>query len=96
LVDSFFQQRYNLGLAAFNGVTAFAAAMVVTKFRRRMMYLTCTISLLTVYIAWTIASERAVHSVKVNHDHPNEAPGIAVMIFIYLYAPAYNIGCTSF
>jgi len=68
--------------------------MLVTKFRRRAMYLTCTLSLLCVYISWTIASERAVHGK--NTGHPNEAAGIAVIFFIFAYAPAYNIGCKLF
>jgi len=88
--NSYFQQRLNLGLSAWNGVSAFIAAMLVTKFRRRAMYLTCTLSLLCVYISWTIASERAVHGKATGH--PNESAGIAVIFFIFAYAPAYNIG----
>lgn len=39
-------QRINLGSACWNLVCAFTIAMLVRRFRRRVMYLTCTVSLL--------------------------------------------------
>ncbi|KAH7103946.1 general substrate transporter [Auriculariales sp. MPI-PUGE-AT-0066] len=87
--DSLFQQRLNLGLSAWNGVAALLAALLVTKFKRRTMYLACTISLLCVYISWTISAERSVAGKA--HGGNNSA-NIAVIFFIFAYAPCYNIG----
>ena len=60
------------------------------KFRRRVMYMTCTLSLLTVYICWTVSMERTMTAEAAGS--PNEAAGVAVLVFIFLYSPAYNIG----
>ncbi|KZV99412.1 general substrate transporter [Exidia glandulosa HHB12029] len=88
--SSLFQQRLNLGLSAWQGVVAFIAAMLVTRFKRRAMYLTCTISLLLCYISWTISAERSVTAKDAGH--PNQSANIAVIFFIFAYSPCYNIG----
>lgn len=45
--------------------------------------------LLSVYVGWTI-------SMKVASTSENDAAGWAVIVFIFLYSPAYNIGKSSF
>ena len=64
--------------------------MLVTKFRRRVMYMACTISLLLCYIAWTVSMKYAMTA----HDAglKNTSAGIATIFFIYAYSPCYNIG----
>lgn len=78
--------RINLGLTCWGFVNASINAYVVPKyFRRRVAYLTCTIGLICVYCSWTIASAR--------YDVTKaESAGIAVIVFIFLYSPFYNIG----
>ncbi|KAH7102201.1 major facilitator superfamily domain-containing protein [Auriculariales sp. MPI-PUGE-AT-0066] len=88
--DSLFQQRLNLGLSAWYGVSALIAAMLVNRFKRRSMYLACTLSLLMCYISWTISAERSVAGK--NSGHPNGSANVAVIFFIFAYAPCYNIG----
>lgn len=78
--DSLFQQRLNLGLSAWGGVMAFCAAMLVTRFKRRQMYLACTISLMLCYISWTISAERSVTAKAAGH--PNGHANVAVIVFI--------------
>jgi len=85
-----FQQKLNIGLSVWAGLVAFIAALCVSRFRRRAMYLTCTISLLTVYISWTISAQRSVAGKLAGT--PNEAANIAVIFFIFAYSPCYNIG----
>jgi len=75
----------NLALTAWNIVNATILALTVTKFRRRTMYLTCTISLFFVFTGWTVASARYVQTGSIPASK-------AVLAFIFIYQPAYNIG----
>lgn len=88
--SSIFKQKLNVGLSCWNLVCAFTAAVLVTRFKRRTMYLTCTISLLLCYIAWTVSMEEAMKALAA--DSTNQAAGVATIFFIFMYAPCYNIG----
>ncbi|KAH0842411.1 hypothetical protein AYO21_10514 [Fonsecaea monophora] len=88
--DSIFKQKINLGNSCWSLVCAFTAAMLVTRFKRRTMYLTCTCSLLVVYICWTVTMQQSISAVDAGRT--NTAAGTATIFFIFLYAPCYNIG----
>ncbi|EXJ53588.1 uncharacterized protein A1O5_13155 [Cladophialophora psammophila CBS 110553] len=88
--DSIFKQKINLGNSCWSLVCAFTAAMLVTRFKRRTMYLACTCSLLVVYICWTVTMQQSIAAVEA--DRTNTAAGTATIFFIFLYAPCYNIG----
>lgn len=90
MTDKQDMQRINLGIAAWSLICGTVVALLVRRFRRRVMYLTCTISLMCVYIAWTVSMERAMHAVE--NDYTNNSASIATIFFIYAYSPAYNIG----
>lgn len=88
--DSEVKQKINLGNACWSLIAGFTVAMLVRTFRRRVMYLTCTISLLLCYIAWTISMERAV--VAKESGIQNQGAAVATIFFIFAYSPCYNIG----
>ncbi|ETI29288.1 hypothetical protein G647_01741 [Cladophialophora carrionii CBS 160.54] len=88
--ESIFKQKINLGNSCWSLVCAFTAAMLVTRFKRRTMYLACTCSLLVVYICWTITMQQSLAATAENRS--NAAAGAATIAFIFLYAPCYNIG----
>ncbi|KAF7557795.1 hypothetical protein G7Z17_g405 [Cylindrodendrum hubeiense] len=88
--DSVVKQKVNLVNACWSLVGALLVALLVRRFKRRTMYLVCVCALLTVYIAWTISMERAVTARDAGGE--NKAAGWAVIVFIFLYSPAYNIG----
>ncbi|KAK1490150.1 hypothetical protein CTAM01_10819 [Colletotrichum tamarilloi] len=90
LTDSTVKQKINLGIAGWSLVCGFTVAMLVRTFRRRVMYLACTISLLLCYISWTISMERAVHAL--DNDYKNQSASVATIFFIFMYSPCYNIG----
>ncbi|KAJ7174872.1 general substrate transporter [Mycena filopes] len=75
----------NLALTCWGLVNATILALTVTKFRRRTMYLTCTISLFLIFTGWTVASSRYVQT-------GSKSASKAVLAFIFLYSPAYNLG----
>ncbi|KAK5626696.1 hypothetical protein RRF57_002411 [Xylaria bambusicola] len=77
-------------IAATSLVSGTIASLLVKRFRRRIMYLACTCSLLIVYISWTISMKYAIDGK--NSGELNAAAGGAVLFFIFAYSPAYNIG----
>lgn len=83
--DSAFQSKINVATNCWALVNATAAALVVRRFPRRTMYLTCACSILLVYCGWTIAQERFLTTGAV-------AAGNAVLFFIFAYSPCYNLG----
>ncbi len=88
--DSVFKQQINLSLACWNMLCGTIVSMLVSRFKRRHMYLACTISSLAVYVSWTIAMQQAMKGKDMGV--PNQAANTAVLFFIFAYAPAYNIG----
>jgi hypothetical protein len=71
-------------------LTATVASLVVTRFPRRKMFLLCTISMLLVFIGWTVSMQRVLEASA--HKNKDNSAAIAVLFFIYAYAPCYNIG----
>lgn len=88
--DSKVKQKINVAIACWSLICGFTVAMLVRTFRRRVMYMTCTISLLLCYIAWTISMERAVTAKETGGK--NQGASIATIFFIFAYSPCYNIG----
>lgn len=87
--DSIFKQQINVSLACWNLICGAVAAGLVTKFRRRPMYLVCTISSLVVYISWTISMQKAKEALDAKQT--NSAAGIATIFFIYAYVSSYAL-----
>ena len=83
--DSYTQVRYNVGTQAWGFLVALVMASVTPRFPRRRMFLLCASCLLLVYTAWTVAQAR-------NRITGSAASGYAVLVFIFLYQPAYCIG----
>jgi len=81
--DSNFQAEYNLGNQVWSLLCGVSAALVVMRFKRRTMYLTGILSILAVYVAWTVCS--AIFA-------ENKSPVAAKLslFWIYAYSPAYN------
>ncbi|KXX74778.1 Lactose permease [Madurella mycetomatis] len=88
--DSNYIQKINVSIACWSLFCGVTVSLLVTKIRRRVMYLMCTTSLLCCYIAWTISMERA--QTAEDAGTPNQAANIAVLFFIYAYSPCYNMG----
>ncbi|PGH09401.1 hypothetical protein AJ79_05713 [Helicocarpus griseus UAMH5409] len=83
--DPYIQNKLNLGKEAWGLVTSFALALTVPRFPRRRIYLTCVTCLLCIYTGWTVAQARQMIT-------GSEVAGIVVIVFIFLYGPAYAIG----
>ncbi|VUC23976.1 unnamed protein product [Clonostachys rosea] len=61
-------------------INAVPIALIAPRFRRRVMFLTCSTGTLVVYVVWTIASARF-------QIEQTRAAAIPVLVFIFLYSP---------
>jgi len=85
ITSSYEQVRYNVGKESWGFLVSLIMASVTPRFPRRKMFLLCASCLLAVYTAWTIAQAR-------NRITGSKESGYAVLVFIFLYSPAYCIG----
>ncbi|KAF2472482.1 hexose transporter-like protein [Lindgomyces ingoldianus] len=83
--DPNFKGKLNIGLNSWSLVNAVAISLVVRRFPRRKMYLTCTVALLLCYIGWTVSMQQFMAT------HGKVAAKV-VIFFIFAYSPCYNIG----
>lgn len=85
ITDKLTKNQINLGNSCWSLINGTVMALAVFHFKRRTMYLACTIGLLCVYTGWTISSARYAVT---------GAPSAAkiVIFFIFLYSPMYNMG----
>ncbi|KAK7029379.1 hypothetical protein VNI00_014633 [Paramarasmius palmivorus] len=84
ITDKHTQSIVNLATTLWGFVNATFFALTASRFPRRVIYLCCTISLLLVFTGWTIASARY----NIDGD---SASSKAVLAFIFIYSPCYNI-----
>ncbi|KAI1445261.1 MFS general substrate transporter [Annulohypoxylon stygium] len=81
-------QKVILANTCWGLINAVPIAIIAPRFRRRSMFLTCTIGTAVVYTVWTIASARfAIENTA--------TAAIPVLVFIFVYSPFYNIGWNS-
>lgn len=73
-------QKIILSNTCWGLINAVPLALIVPRFKRRTMFLTCTIGTAVVYTVWTIASARF------DIEQSSQA-AIPVLVFIYLYSP---------
>ncbi|KAK0726891.1 general substrate transporter [Lasiosphaeria miniovina] len=82
--DPSFQTKYNLGNQCWSLICGVSAALVVMRFRRRTMYLTGILSILAVYVSWTICTAVFI-------QNKSDVAAKMSLFWIYAYSPAYNL-----
>jgi hypothetical protein len=90
--DAWTKTRINLGNSAWSLINGTAIALISPRFKRRTMFLTGAIGMLVVYVSWTIGMRYAEQAIKATPPGVNKSAGIAVLFFIFIYSPFYNIG----
>lgn len=83
--DPNFKGKVNVGLNSWNLVNAVAISLLVRRFPRRVMYMTCATALLCCYVGWTVAMQQFL-------EKHSEAAAKITIFFIFAYQPCYNIG----
>ncbi|KAF2849538.1 hexose transporter-like protein [Plenodomus tracheiphilus IPT5] len=83
--DPQFIGKVNVGLNSWNLVSAVAISLLVRRFPRRTMYLTCASSLLCCYVTWTIVVQQYTTTERLEL-------GRLTIAIIFIYQACYNIG----
>ncbi|PIL37643.1 MFS general substrate transporter [Ganoderma sinense ZZ0214-1] len=74
----------NLAMTCWGFVNGTGLALTMPKLPRRTAYLACTVSLTLIFTGWTVASARYAET-------GSQGASRAVIAFIFLYSPAYNM-----
>ncbi|KAJ7819517.1 general substrate transporter [Mycena leptocephala] len=83
--DNLTKNRLNLALSSWGLLCAIILALIAPRFKRRTMFLICTVSILVVLIGWTAATAEFTKT----GDH---AWATTVLVFIFMFSPAYSTG----
>ncbi|KAF1948538.1 hexose transporter-like protein [Byssothecium circinans] len=83
--DPDFKGKLNVGLNSWNFVNAVLISLLVRRFPRRKMYLTCATSLLCCYIGWTVSMQQFL-------SNRSQTAAKITIFWIFAYSPCYNIG----
>jgi len=88
--SSYAKTRINLANQCWSLIAGVTLALIVPRFRRRLMYMLSAGSMCAVFVAMTISFER-LYVAKANKT-TNGAASIAALIMYFAYSPCYNIG----
>ncbi|KAF9781060.1 hypothetical protein IL306_014138 [Fusarium sp. DS 682] len=81
--------RINLAYACWAFINATIIALIVTRFKRRHMYMLSAALMLCAFIGITVSLERIQAAPE---GTKNASAGIAALFFYFAYNPTYNIG----
>jgi hypothetical protein len=82
--------RINLAYACWGLINGTIISLIVTRYKRRRMYMLSASLMLAVFISITVSLERM--QVADNAGMKNKSAGIAALFFYFAYSPTYNIG----
>lgn len=82
--------RINLANACWSLINAATIAFVVTRFKRRHMYMLSATCMCLVFIAMTISLERMQVAIQAGGSNPSA--GISGLFWYFAFSPCYNIG----
>lgn len=90
---NFAKTRINIANQCWSLINGVIIALVVTRFRRRWMFMLSAGSMCIVFVAMTIS----FHSLSVadEHDTKNGAAAISALVWYFAYSACYNIGNNS-
>ncbi|CUM50053.1 uncharacterized protein AC631_00899 [Debaryomyces fabryi] len=90
ITDPHEQLEINGCLMIYNLVISSVVAAVAGKFKRRTMFMTCTLLMLVFYVIWTILS-----AVNQQRGFEQKSLGNGVIAMIFFYYLAYDIGANG-
>ncbi|KFY68333.1 hypothetical protein V496_01153 [Pseudogymnoascus sp. VKM F-4515 (FW-2607)] len=88
--SNFAKTRINLANNCWSLLTATITALIITRFRRRYMFMLSAALMCTVFIAITVCFKKLGEATDAGYR--NGAAGIAALVFYFSYQPCYNIG----
>ncbi|KAF5638191.1 hexose transporter [Fusarium tjaetaba] len=87
--DDYTKTRINLAYACWSFLNATIIALIVTRFKRRHMYMLSATLMLCAFIGMTVSLERIQ---AIPEGVKNNAPGISALFWYFAYSPTYAIG----
>ncbi|KAF5680464.1 hexose transporter [Fusarium denticulatum] len=87
--DDYTKTRINLAYACWSFLNATIIALIVTRFKRRHMYMLSATLMLCAFIGMTVSLERIQ---AIPEGQKNNAPGISALFWYFAYSPTYAIG----
>ncbi|PVI03494.1 hexose transporter-like protein [Periconia macrospinosa] len=91
--SNFAKTRINIANQCWSLFNGIIIALVVTRFRRRWMFMLSAASMCAVFTSMTISFNRL--RVAKDAGTKNQSAAIAALIFYFAYSPTYNIGNNS-
>jgi hypothetical protein len=91
--SDFAKTRINIANQCWSLMNAVVIALVVTRFRRRWMFMLSAASMTLVFMAMTICFQRLRVAEQAKVKNPSAQ--IASLFFFFAYSPCYNIGNNS-
>jgi len=91
--STYAKTRINIANQCWSLMNAVVIALVVTRFRRRRMFMLSAASMTIVFMAMTICFQRL--RVAEQNKTKNPSAQIASLFFFFAYSPCYNIGNNS-
>jgi hypothetical protein len=82
--------RINIANACWSLINATIIALVVTRFKRRHMYMLSAALMCLVFIAITVSLERTQSAIAAGGS--NSGAGISGLVWYFAFSPCYNIG----
>lgn len=89
ITNSTTKQTINLSLSCFSLVCAVPILMYCVNLSRIKTAYMSSASMLAIFVAWTIAMQKSLEAT--DNGNINNAANVAVMFFIFVYKPAYQI-----
>jgi len=87
------KSRINIANQCWSLANAGIIAVFVARFRRRVMFLISSASMLLVFLAMTVSFEKLQEAA--DKGATNSAAQIAALVWYFAYSPTYNIGNNS-
>jgi hypothetical protein len=91
--STYAKTRINIANQCWGLINGVIIALVVTRFRRRWMFMLSASSMTIVFMAMTICFQRL--RVADDNNTTNPSAQIASLFFYFAYSPCYNIGNNS-
>lgn len=88
--STYAKTRINIANLCWHLIVAVPIALVVTRFPRRLIYMTSTLSMCLAFIGMTIAFERLKWAE--DHNTINKSASHVALFFYFAYTPCNNLG----
>jgi MFS family permease len=88
--SNYAKTRINLANACWGFINATLIAFIVTRFKRRHMYMLSAVCMCLVFVAITVSLERI--ELAIGSGKANPSAGISGLFWYFAFSPCYNIG----